>query len=205
MKNTLLYIVAFGILVLVIVPSVSAESLFDPRGASLFRDHRANMVGDVVTIIVTESTSAENEGKSEFEKKIGITGGVRVEGFLDYIFPNFYHPLEPIKKMDIDPADKYGGSGKTSEGNKFTTRMSATVIEVLPNGNLVLEGSRKIKVNEENQELVFKGTVRPEDVSPQNTVMSTQVADIEIFYKGKGPVAQHNKPGLLTKIFNWIF
>jgi len=205
MKNINTYIITLGLLLLVIIPSVSAESLFDPRGASLFKDHRARLVGDTVTIIVAESTTAQNEGKSEFEKKIGMSGGLRVEGFLDYLFPGWFEPMEPIKKIDIDPAEKFGGSGKTSEGNKFTTRITATVTEVLPNGNLVLEGSRKIKVNEENQELVFKGVVRPEDITPLNTVNSTQVADVEIFYKGKGPVSQRNKPGLITKIFNWIF
>jgi flagellar L-ring protein FlgH len=205
MKNIYSCIIAFGLLMLIVIPSVSAESLFDPRGASLFKDHRARMVGDVVTIIVTESTTAQNEGTSDFQKKIGMSGGVRVEGFLDYLFPGIFEPMEPIKKIDIDPTEKFGGSGKTSEGNKFSTRISATVIEVLPNENLVVEGSRMIKVNEENQELVFKGVVRPEDVSPLNTVMSAQVADVQIFYKGKGPVAQRNKPGLITKIFNWIF
>jgi len=193
------------LLLVIIVPPLGAESLFDARGASLFKDHTARMVGDIVTVIVSEATDAENKGSSEFDKNTKVSGGIRVDGFLDYMFPGWFEPMEPIKNMDIDPTEKSGGSGKTSQGNTFTTRITATVIEVLPNGNLVIEGTKAIKVNEEKQDLVLKGVVRPEDISPMNTVLSTQIADVEMFYKGKGPVSQRNKPGIISKIFNWIF
>ena len=205
MKRVLSAFFILAVLIIIQIQNAHAESLFDKRGVCLFRDHRAQDVGDIVTILVTESTSATNEGKSEFEKKIGMKGGIRVEGFLDYLFPGWFEPMEPLKAMDIDPEEQYDGSGTTSSGNSFATKITATVVDRLPNGNLVIEGTRNIKVNEEKQELVLRGVVRPEDISPQNTVLSTQIADVEMFYKGKGPVHDRNKPGLITKIFNWIF
>ena len=203
-KNVIIHIL-FLIIIGLIPLQAGADSLFDARGASLFRDHRANEIGDIVTILVVESTSATNEGTSKFDKKIGMKGGVRVEGFLDYVFPGWFEPMEPLKAMDIDPEEDFSGSGKTTSGNSFATKITATVVDRLPNGNLVLEGTRNIKVNEEKQEFVLRGVVRPEDITPFNTVLSTQIADVEMFYKGKGPVGDRNKPGLITKIFNWLF
>jgi flagellar L-ring protein precursor FlgH len=202
MKKWYLALIILGILQ---VHAVKADSLFDPRGVCLFRDHRAHDVGDIVTIVVVESTNATNEGSSEFEKKVGMKGGIRVEGFLDYVFPGWFEPMEPLKALDIDPQGDYSGTGKTSSGNTFATKITATVIDRLPNGNLVIEGTRNIKVNEEKQELVLRGVVRPQDISPSNMILSTQIADVEMFYKGKGPVGNHNKPGLLTRMFSWIF
>lgn len=208
MKNNQAIVIIFLILLLVALfsaPMARAESLFDPRGVSLFRDHRAHIVGDILTIIVIESTSATNKGSSKFEKKIDMKGGVKIEGFLDYLVPDFFEPIEPLKALDIDPEEEFDGSGETKSDNKFMTQLTATVIDVLPNGNLVIEGTRSIKINEENQELVLQGVVRVQDITPDNTILSTQIADAVIFYKGKGPIGKRNKPGLLTKIFNWIF
>ncbi|MFH1514633.1 MAG: flagellar basal body L-ring protein FlgH [bacterium] len=185
--------------------SVQAESLFDARGVKLFDDHRARMVGDILTVIVVESTSATSKGESKFDKKIDMKGGVKIEGFLDYLVPNFFEPIEPLKNLAINPEEKYDGSGETSSDNTFATRMTATIIEVLPNGNFMIEGTRNVKVNEENQEMVLRGIVRPDDITTSNMISSTQIANAEIFYKGKGPVGRRQKPGLLSKIFSWVF
>lgn len=185
--------------------SVQAESLFDARGVKLFDDHRARMVGDILTIIVIESTSATSKGNSKYGKKVDMSGGVKIEGFLDYLVPNFFEPIEPLKNLDISPEEKFDGSGETSSDNTFATQMTATIIEVLPNGNFMIEGTRSVKINEENQEMVLSGIVRPMDITPSNMIYSTQIADAQIYYKGKGPIGERQKPGLLTKIFNWVF
>jgi flagellar L-ring protein precursor FlgH len=206
-KNFLTSLIFLILLLVVLVsaPLAKADSLFDAKRVSMFQDNRAREVGDILTIIVLENTIATNKGSSKFEKKIGMSGGVRVEGVFDYLFPNFFQPFEPLKSMDIDPSEKFDGTGETSSNNNFTTRMTATVIEVLPNGNLVVEGSRSIKVNEEDQELVLRGVIRPTDVTPANTILSSNIADAEIYYKGKGPIGRRNKPGIMSQFFNWVF
>ena len=201
-------IIALSILLIVpmnTIRVVQAESLFDARGVTLFKDNRARMVGDILTIIVMESTTATSKGKSKFSKKVEMDGGVKIEGFLDYLAPNFFQPIWPLEDLDINPDESFDGSGETSSNNDFSTQMTATICEVLPNGNLVIEGTRNVKVNEEDQELVIRGVVRPMDITPLNTIISTKIADAEIFYKGKGPVAKRQKPGFLSKIFNWVF
>lgn len=189
------------------IGSANATSLFDQRGASLFTDHRARTLGDIVTILVIESTSAQNQGSSSFSKSIDMKGGVRIEGFLDYLFPppKFFEPIEPLKELDINPEEKFGGSGRTDSSNTFRTQITATIVEILPNGNFVIEGVRNIKVNEDKQKVVLRGVIRQQDITPSNTILSTQIADADIFYTGDGPVARRNKPGLLTQIFNWVF
>lgn len=202
--TSIIFLILF-IAALVSAPLANADSLFDARRVSMFQDNRAKSVGDILTIIVVENTSATNKGSSKFDKTIGMSGGVRVEGVFDYLFPNFFQPFEPLKSLEVDPSEQFDGSGETKSDNKFSTRMTATVIEVLPNGNLVVEGSRSIKVNEEDQELVLRGVIRPIDVTPANTILSSNIADAEIFYKGKGPIGRRNKPGILSQIFNWVF
>lgn len=202
--TSLIFLILF-IAVLVSAPLANADSLFDARRVSMFQDNRAKSVGDILTIIIVENTSATNKGSSKFDKKISMDGGVRVEGVFDYLFPDFFQPFEPLKSLEVDPSEKFDGSGETTSDNNFSTRMTATVIEVLPNGNLVVEGSRSIKVNEEDQELVLRGVIRPIDVTPANTILSSCIADAEIFYKGKGPIGRRNKPGILSQIFNWVF
>lgn len=208
MKTKTIAIIIISILLilpLTTITAVQAESLFDARGVSLFKDLRARMVGDILTIIVIESTTASSKGNSKFAKKVDMDGGVKVEGFLDYLAPKFFEPIWPLKDLEINPDESFDGSGETSSKNSFSTQMTATIIEVLPNGNFIIEGTRNVRINEENQEMVVTGVVRPLDITPSNSILSTQIADAEIFYKGKGPVASRQKPGFLSKIFNWIF
>jgi len=107
----------------------------------------------------------------------------------------------------IDGAWKntYKGDGRTARGNSFKTTLSAKIINILPNGNFQIEGRKKIVVNGEEELIKITGEVRPDDISADNTVPSYKVANVEISYKGKGTMTQGAKPGILTRILNWIF
>jgi len=83
--------------------------------------------------------------------------------------------------------------------------MTAKVVEVLPNGNLVIEGRQTIVINGEEQVIVVSGIVRPQDIEPDNTVLSTYIADATIVYNGTGPIGDAQEPGLLTRLLNWLF
>ena len=98
----------------------------------------------------------------------------------------------------------FTGTGSTSQAGSVTAYMTATVVSVLPNGNLVIRGTRWTKVNDELQQIVLEGVVRPVDISNTNTVLSQDVAEAKIFMLGKGPVAQYQKPGWLEQIWNVI-
>ena len=98
----------------------------------------------------------------------------------------------------------FNGSGATSSTDTVTAYMTATVVDVLPNGNLVIRGSRWTKVFDSLQQTVLEGVVRPEDISRNNTVLSQNVAEAKIFLVGKGPVAQNQRPGWLGRIWDII-
>jgi flagellar L-ring protein precursor FlgH len=97
------------------------------------------------------------------------------------------------------------GSGSTTRTGTLVTTLSVVVKEILPNGNFRIEGSRLIGINKETQKVTFSGVVRPEDIATDNTIQSTQIANVEIRYDGKGVVADTAKSGILTRLFHFLF
>lgn len=159
----------------------------------LYADARARRVGDLVTIIIVEraeATSAASTG-SEREGSLKIGPG---QGLLDFI------PL-----LGASGGSAFDGSGRTVRTGSVKAQMTARVVEVLPGGALRVEGRQTIVINEEHQEIVLTGIVRPEDISRENTVLSTYVADAQIVLRGTGALGAEQKPGILTRIFDWLF
>ena len=115
-------------------------------------------------------------------------------GLLDFI---------PLAKAGAKDGRKAGG--RNVQGGTFSARMTSQVVEVLPNGNLVIEGSQSLVVNRENQEITVRGIVRPQDIAADNTVLSTYISDASISYQGSGSLGTQQKPGIITQILNWIF
>jgi flagellar L-ring protein precursor FlgH len=181
-----------------------AESLFDAKGASLFVDLRAHTIGDIVFIVVNERTTTSSEAKTDGSKEVGFSGGLKVEGFFDSLL-GFPSAIEPIKNLDIDPSEEFKASGKTSNKGSFTTTISATVVDILPNGNFVIEGQRGITINDDTETMILRGTIRPTDISADNTISSQMMADIEMTYTGRGQIAERQKAGLFTELFNFLF
>jgi len=102
--------------------------------------------------------------------------------------------------MGVDAGSDYSGSGTTTRSGSMDAKISVTVKEIMPNGNLMLEGTRNINVNDDTQMITISGIVRPEDIGPDNTVLSIYMANAEIKYKGQGQSTQ--KPGLVTGVTN---
>jgi len=107
--------------------------------------------------------------------------------------------------LGVDAGDNFRGGGSTTRGGSLNARMTAQVVDVLPNGVLRIEGRQTIIVNGEEQVIVVSGLVRPQDIKPDNTVLSTFVADATITYQGTGPIGDKQQPGLLTRLLNWLF
>jgi flagellar L-ring protein precursor FlgH len=99
----------------------------------------------------------------------------------------------------------FSGSGETKRSGSLTTTMAARVMEVLPNGNLAVEGKREIYVNNEKKEILLQGIVRPRDIASDNTIYSTQIADAKIIYTGIGVLAEKQRPGWAARIFDYVW
>lgn len=193
-----------SMLILLLGTSGSGESLYEPGGSSLFTDLKAQVIGDIVFILVEENTTSTSEAKTDGSKEISMKGGLKVTGFFEDLL-GFPAVIEPLESMDIDPAEEFKASGKTSTKGTFKSRITATVIDILPNGNLVIEGKRTIKINDDTEAMMIIGTIRPWDIGADNTIASQLVADVEISYTGRGQIAERQKAGLLTELFNFFF
>jgi flagellar L-ring protein FlgH len=183
---------------------VYATSLFDPNGCDLFTADRASEIGDIVTIIITESTSATDSASTQTQKKLNTDGQISVSGFLEWI-AGFPDVIQPIKDLTFTPTETFNGQGTVNANGTFTTRVSGTVSDILPNGNLVVEVNRDIKVEESTGTLGVRGVIRPQDITRDNTILSTQIADMEIIYQGEGIIAERQHDGILSRIFNFFF
>lgn len=171
---------------------VAASSLWVAQG-SMFADQKARSVGDLVTLIIVERTEASQAAKTTTSKDGEVSIGPGL-GFLDVI------PL-----IQASGGDSMTAGGTTTRGGSLQAKMTTRVVEVLPNGNLKIEGRQTIVLNGEEQEIVVSGFIRTRDIAPDNTVLSTYVADAHIAFKGTGSLGDNHKPGILTRLFDWLF
>ena len=180
-----------------IAPAVSAESLWkNPSGSptrTIFADHRAMNVGDIVTIIISEtsSTSASRSGSNEKSGSVSIGAGI---GLFDF-----------LKATTASGSDKFSAKGSASSTNRTVGNVTVTITEITPAGNYILEGTQSIWQNRNEHKITFRGMCRPEDISATNTVLSTRVADATVRFDGKGPLNAKQRQGILTQIFNILF
>ncbi|HML89522.1 MAG TPA: flagellar basal body L-ring protein FlgH [Methylomusa anaerophila] len=174
---------------------VQAESLWSDNSpaANIFSDHRAHAVGDILTIIISENSSASRSGSSSNSKSssTSTTAGVGLLTFID--------------DMSASGQDSFDSKGAITNSNRVSGRVTVKVVEIKPNGDLVLSGTQSIKQNNEEQKITVTGTVRPYDVNSDNTVYSYNVADAQIRMDGKGPISAKQRQGILSQIFNFIF
>lgn len=192
--RTLLLAAGFSLLW---APAVLAAggSLWSPEapGNGLLADRRAKAAGDLLTIIITEKAEANQKATTSNEKGAGVSAGPGL-GFLKF-FP----------EVKVKGGDEFDATGATTRGGSLNARLTVQVTEVMPGGLLKVEGTQVIAVNKEQQQIILRGVVRPEDVARDNTVLSTYVANAEITYLGDGAVGEKQKPGLVSRIFSWLF
>ncbi|NPV53849.1 MAG: flagellar basal body L-ring protein FlgH [Firmicutes bacterium] len=190
-----LVLVACSILGMGTLPAAraAAESLWKDGTPSLFVDHKARNVGDLVTVLIMEHAVASNKAQTSSGNKVGA-GLDQGTGLLEF-----------IPEAGLGAQSRFAGSKSTSRSGSLVAKMSARVVEVLPDGNLKIQGSQALVINNEKQNIVVTGIVRPEDIGADNTVMSTYVADAEIRYEGKLEVAERQGIlGYLSRFFSGL-
>ncbi len=176
--------------------------------SSLFTDTRARGVGDIVTVRVSENSKGTKSATTDTSRKsstaAGITDffGAPLDFGLDKLYGN-RGGFSPT--VAADSSISFKGDGNTSRSSLLEADITARVIELLPNGNLAIEGRREIVVNNEEQIMVLSGVIRPEDISSSNTVLSTYIADARIEYTGKGILADKQSPGWFIRILDKVW
>ena len=172
----------------------SANSLWRPGARAFFIDQRANRVGDILTINITIDDSAQLSNSTDASRKNGTQGGVPhffgLEQALGGLFPAGY---DPAKMIEQSGSTMSSGAGSVKRQEKIQLTIAAIVTGVLPNGNLVIQGTQEVRTNTELRQLTIAGIVRPEDISSANTVRHTQIAEARISYGGRGDISRVQK------------
>ena len=163
-----------------------------------FEDRRARLVGDVVTVQITENITARQTSSSTVDREGSIAGGITALPFMNAA------RLTDKTKIGAESTNTFSGKGGTESANTFTGSITASVIEVLPNGHLVIAGEKQIGVNQNVDVLRFSGTVDPRSLQPGSIVASTQVANVRIESRGRGAQAEVQVMGWLGRFFNSI-
>ncbi len=171
----------------VILPDAGKSTL------SMFSDVKALKIDDLVTILIVESATATNTADTKTSKKFTSKGGPGT-GYLDF-----------LQAWGISQDESFQGGGATTRTGKFTAKLTARIVDILPGGNYKIEGTQLLTINNEKQVITLTGIVRPQDISGNNTVLSNFVADAQIKYEGKGPLARKQKGGFLFKMIDWLF
>jgi len=166
-------------------------------------------VHDLVEIIIRESTQAssdaslETEKESEFQGKIKSFPPLNIKDLLELQIKGSSTIANP-PTVDLNYGSEFSGDGSYDRRDTFTTRVQARIIDIKPNGNLVLEARKLVQSDKESMEIVLSGTARPEDITTANTVLSTQMYDLHLVKRHDGELRQATKKGFLTKLMEFI-
>lgn len=167
---------------------------------ALFADLKARRIGDVLTIVLNESTNAS---------KSAITKTTKSSATADTATTIFGKSITtkgvPILDTTLSGSNSFDGEGSSSQGNSLVGSLTVTVTDVQVNGNLVVQGDKSLKLNQGEEFIHISGVIRPADIATNNTVTSDKLADARISYSGKGVIDNANRMGWLTRFFNSVF
>ncbi len=177
------------------VQTVNNGAIFQPsQYRPLFEDHRARLVGDTLTIQIVEKVSASQKSTSSIDKTGKLEGGITAFPLLS---PSSFNRAS----VSGTSANTFAGKGSTESSNDFSGTITAQVVDVLPNGHLVIAGEKQIGVNHNVDVLRFSGQVDPRAIQPGNSVASAQIANVRIEHRGRGQQAEAQGIGWLSRFF----
>jgi len=181
----------------------ASGSLWQASSTGLAEDLKARRQGDIVTVVISEQASASKQASTGTSRASTLTAGM--PNMLGLEKTPLKGWVDLANLLNASASTKFDGSGSTSRQETLQATISTKVVDVLPNGNLMIEGRRSVKVNNEEQIIVLTGTVRSRDVSSDNSISSALIADAKINYAGKGIISDRQKPGWLMNVLDAIW
>jgi len=170
-------------------------------GLTLFEDTKAHRVGDIITVVLKEKTNASKKASTNTAKNSAVSIAAPT------IFGRGvgYKNDPAILSATIAADREFVGEGDSTQSNSLTGEIAVTIAEVYANGNMLIRGEKLLTLNQGSEHVRISGIIRPTDISPANTILSTQVANAKIIYGGQGVLADANSKGWLARMFdsNW--
>jgi flagellar L-ring protein precursor FlgH len=172
------------------------NSLWRSGSRAFFNDQRASKVGDLLTVnvaidLTAKLTSDSNRGRGPYVEQAGLPD---LAAYMGGAYAGVLGKTDPTNLVNLHSNSSNAGTGKTGNADSVAMTIAAVVVQVLPNGNLVIEGKQQVKVNTEMRELSIAGIVRPEDIGSANTISHNQIAEARISYGGQGYVSDVQQP-----------
>ena len=186
-------------------PVYNANSLWRTGARAFFNDQRAAQVGDILTVnvAITDSASIDNttQRQRQANDSVSINAAAGLDHLLGRVLPN---DVSTRGLVDTNTTGSASGSGSVDRSEEIVTNVAAVVTQVLPNGNLVIEGRQEVRVNFEVRELIVAGIVRPEDIGSDNSIASSKIAEARIAYGGRGQITDVQQPRYGSQVLDII-
>ena len=194
-------------------PASNASLWSDLSSREFFQDLRAYKVGDLVTVNIVETSKASKAASTQTGRESSIDAGIdnvmgwegRLKNLTSFGKSDVKSAYDNSSMLKGSFSSDFNGTAATSRDDSMTASITARVIEVKPNGNLLIKGTREVRVNNETQIIILSGLIRPMDISPDNTVLSSYIGDARIEYIGRGAISDKQRPGWLAKTMDFVW
>jgi flagellar L-ring protein FlgH len=180
-----------------------ANSLWSGDKKGIFKDQRADDIGDILTVVININDKGEinNETSRSRTSNEDVSVGA-LAGFESYARDYLPDAVDPTNLGEASSGSSHRGSGEIDREEKINLRLAALVTQVLPNGNMVIQGSQEVRVNYENRILKLAGVIRPEDIGVDNAISYDKIAEARVSYGGKGQITDVQQPRYGQQVFD---
>jgi len=188
------------------IATANPNSLWRPGARAFFKDQRAAQVGDILTVQVNTTDAATLDNATTTTTKngegVGVPNFLGLEAGLKNLLPS---AVNPSSLVSVNSNSALAGSGVIKRDETVNLSLAAVVLQLLPNGNLVIAGRQEMRVNTELRELTVTGVIRPQDITSENTIKWNQIAEARISYGGRGVMSDVQKPRYGQQVFDILF
>jgi len=194
-------------------PESAAGIWSEASSRDFFQDLRAHRAGDLITINIVETSRASKSANTQTNKQTSMDAGIdnllgwegRIKNLTSFGKSDVRNSHNNATMFKGSLSNNFNGTGSTSRDDTMTASITAKVVEVKPNGNLMIRGTREVRVNHETQIIILSGLIRPFDISPDNTILSSYIGDARIEYVGIGAISDKQRPGWLARAVDTVW
>ncbi|MFW5981736.1 MAG: flagellar basal body L-ring protein FlgH [Halanaerobiaceae bacterium] len=194
-KNRYLEMIIYCFLTILIFSiAISAGSLWSEESADIYKAKEKEFeVGEIVTVIIEESSTASHSANTNLNQQSDVDGGAGI-GLLDF-----------LRSLGFSYSDQDSADGSTERSGELNADITVKLVESFENGTFKIEGSKSVKLNDEEHLIKLSGIIRDDDIDEENYISSDKIADAQIEFEGQGVVSAKQKPNIFQRILNWIF